>query len=120
METEEAARALCGKYVFLPLSDLPQLDKNTFYFHEVPGWTAFNMKTGDEIGEIVQVLDHGPYPLLKVDLNGTEVIVPLPQNFKIEVDRKQEKLLIEIPDGLVEVYENLGKRRRLKLSKQSV
>lgn len=108
VETEEAARALCGKDVFLPMSDLPQLDKNTFYFHEVPGWTAVSMNTGDEIGEIVQVLDYGPYPLLEVDLNGTEVIVPLPQNFRIEVDRKEEKLLIEIPDGLVEVFENTG------------
>lgn len=108
IETEEAARTLCGKDVYLPVSDLPDLDNKTFYFHEVPGWTAVNLSTGDEIGQIVQVLDHGPYPLLEVDLNGTEVLLPLPQNFKVEVDRKEEKLLIEIPEGLVEVFENPG------------
>lgn len=108
LETEAAARALCGKDVFLPSTELPQLDSDKFYFHEVPGWTAVNMNSGEEIGEIVQVLDHGPYPLLEVDLHGTEVIIPLPQNFKIEVDRDGERLLIEIPDGLVEVYQNPG------------
>ena len=108
LETEEAARALCGKDVYLPISDLPDLDDSKFYFHEVPGWTAVNMNTDEEVGTIVQVLDHGPYPLLEVDLSGTEVIIPLPKNFKIKVNRAEEKLLIEIPEGLVEVYQNPG------------
>ena len=109
VKTEEAAKALCGKDVYLPISELPKLGSDHFYFHEVAGWSVEDLKSGDTIGEVVQVLDHGPYPMLEVDLNGIILILPLPKNFKIKVDRDQKIIRVEIPEGLIDVFENPGK-----------
>ena len=46
--------------------------------------------------------------MLEVESNGTEIILPLPNDFKILVDRDKRVLKVEIPEGLVEVYTNTG------------
>jgi hypothetical protein len=48
--------------------------------------------------------------MLEVEQEGVELILPLPDNFKIEVDRVKERLKVEVPEGLVEVFLNPGKR----------
>jgi 16S rRNA processing protein RimM len=107
--SEEAAKALCGKDIYLPISELPDLGDDHFYFHEVGGWNVVDLNTGDSIGVAIQVLDHGPYPMLEVDQNGTILILPLPKNFKIEVERENKTLKVEIPEGLIDVFKNPGK-----------
>ena len=110
VNTEVGAKGLCGKDIYLPSEMLPELDDGTFYFHEVPGWTVINIEDGEELGEILRVIDHGPYPMLEVENDGKELILPLPENFKIEVDRKNKVLKVEVPEGLVDVFINPPKR----------
>ena len=108
VDSEDAAKSLCGKGIYLPLNELPKLDETQFYFHEVLGWTVLDMKSGDCLGQISRVLDHGPYPMLEVHNGDIEVILPLPKDFKILVDRELKSLIVEVPDGLVDVYTNEG------------
>jgi 16S rRNA processing protein RimM len=110
VDTESGARELSGKDIYLPSEMLPKLDGEKFYFHEVPGWTVVDLENGTELGEVVRVIDHGPYPMLEVDSNGEELILPLPENFKIEVDRENKILKVEVPEGLVDVFVNPTKR----------
>jgi 16S rRNA processing protein RimM len=108
--TEDGARELSGKDIYLPIIQLPKLTGNVFYFHEVPGWTVVDLESGVELGEVKRVLDHGPYPMLEVEARGADLILPLPDNFKIEVDRESKILKVEVPEGLVDVFTNPGKR----------
>jgi 16S rRNA processing protein RimM len=112
VDTEDVARELCGKDVYLPSELLPELDAGKFYFHEVPGWTVVDLESGTELGKVQRVIDHGPYPMLEVDADGDELILPLPENFKIEVDRAGKVLKVEVPEGLVDVFVNPGKREK--------
>ena len=104
VDSEQGAKSICGKDVYLPISELPKLNNSQFYFHEVPGWTVVDLNTGEEVGEIKQVLDHGPYPMLDVDREGVELILPLPTNFKVKIERENKILKVEIPVGLVDVF----------------
>jgi len=108
--TEDGARELCGQDIYLPIVQLPKLTGNVFYFHEVPGWTVVDLNSGVELGKVKRVLDHGPYPMLEVDSGGTDLILPLPENFKIEVDRDNQTLKVEVPEGLVDVFTNPGNK----------
>ena len=110
VDTESGARELSGKDIYLPSEMLPELDGEKFYFHEVPGWTVIDLENGTELGEVMRVIDHGPYPMLEVESNGEELILPLPENFKIEVDRENKVLRVEVPEGLVDVFVNPSKR----------
>ena len=108
VNSEEAAKALCGTDLYLPIKELPELDEKQFYFHEVEGWTVFDLNSGDCLGQITRVLDHGPYPMLEVENDGLEVILPLPKDFKILVDRELKILKVEVPEGLMNVFTNDG------------
>ena len=110
VNTEDDARGLCGRDIYLPIEQLPDLKGNKFYFHEVQGWTVIDLMSGTELGTIKRVLDHGPYPMLEVEQKDVELILPLPENFGIEVDREKNILKVEVPEGLVEVFLNPGKR----------
>ena len=108
VNSEEAAKAICNKNIYLPLSDLPELNDDHFYFHEVIGWDVKDINQGVLLGQISKVIDHGPYPMLEVNCDGVEVILPLPIEFKILVDREKKCLNVEVPEGLVEVFTNTG------------
>ena len=92
----------------MPISELPKLDNKHFYFHEVVGWTVCDLKSGDFLGQITRVLDHGQCPMLEVDNDSVEVIIPLPKEFKILVDRELKILKVEVPEGLIDVFTNDG------------
>ncbi len=104
VESEAASRALGGANVFLPIKMLPKLDNREFYLHEVQGWTAVNADSGQLIGTIGKVLDYAMYPILEVQCEGKEVLIPLPSEIKINVDRDARRLSVSIPDGLLDVY----------------
>ena len=104
VNSEESAKALCGKNIYLPLNELPELDENHFYFHEVEGWDVFDLKNDESLGQIIRVLDHGPYPMLEVCKGDLEMILPLPKDLKIMVDRGNRSLKVEVPEGLIDVF----------------
>tara|TARA_B110000285_G_C15020131_1_gene561117 strand:- start:486 stop:1076 length:591 start_codon:yes stop_codon:yes gene_type:complete len=104
VDTEAAAQRLAGSKVFLPEKLLPELPTDSFYFHEASGWTLFDSLSKTEVGSIVRVLDHGAYPLLEVDADGKEVLVPLPDHMNLHVDRTRGVLEVELPEGLLDVY----------------
>lgn len=107
---EAAAKALGGTNVFLPIKYLPELDENEFYLHEVQGWRVADAKNEETIGTINKVLDYAIYPILEVHSDGREVLIPLPAEIEIRVDRTKQQLFVTIPDGLLDVYLGTSER----------
>lgn len=105
VDTEAKAKAIAGRTAYLPTSMLPQLDGNTFYLHEVNGWTVTDVK-GEVIGTIRKVLDYAMYPILEVHAaeHNKDVLIPLPTQIEVRVDRKAQSLAVDLPEGLLETY----------------
>lgn len=101
--TPEQAGALVGHDLYLPLSLLPELTGNQFYFHEVVGFTVVDSVYGD-IGTIQQVIDYPAQPLFQIMKNGTEVLIPVIDQVIDKVDRKLKTIFITAPNGLIELY----------------
>ena len=103
--TEAQAKALAGKDIWLPLSELPPIDEGKFYFHEVQGWTLVDAATEEAVGTVMHVVEHAAYPMLEVDFDGNgQGFVPLPEHVKVDVRRDQRVLAVELPAGLLDVY----------------
>jgi len=103
--TEDQAKMLSGKDVWLPLGEIAPLPEGKFYFHEVQSWTAVDRSTGKAIGTILHVVDQGAYPMLEVDFGeGSVGFVPLPEHVQVEVQREAQTLVVDLPDGLLDVY----------------
>ena len=108
VNTEDQAKALSGKDVWLPLTDMAPLPDGKFYFHEVQGWTAVDRASEEAVGTILHVVDQGAYPMLEVDFGeGNTGFIPLPEHVTIDVKRDAQTLVLDLPDGLLDVY--LGK-----------
>lgn len=100
---EVAAKKLLRKGVYLPAEVLPELEGINFYDHEIVGFKVIDEEHGD-IGIMQQVIDLKVNPLLQIDKDGTEVLVPLIEGVIKKVDRKKKELHILAPGGLIELY----------------
>jgi 16S rRNA processing protein RimM len=103
VETEEAAQRLVKKKAYLPLEVLPELDQSSFYDHEIIGFQVFDTTLG-AIGVVEDVIDMTANPLLQINLNGTEILVPIFDGLIQKVERKKKELYIQAPEGLIDLY----------------
>lgn len=103
VEDEAAADEIIGREVYLPISMLPKLEGNKFYFHEVIGFDIEDKRLG-VFGKIVSINDSSAQPLFEV-INGTvEILVPMIDQFLMKIDRENKKVIMDLPEGLVEMY----------------
>ena len=89
--------------LYLPLSRLPKLTGNRFYFHEVIGFQVVDEQLG-EIGTCKGFMELTNNPLMQVDHDGTEILIPASSEFVTNVDRENKTLHVTTPEGLVELY----------------
>ena len=103
VDSEEEADSILNCAVYLPLSMLPKLEGNQFYFHEVIGFEIEDKRLG-VFGKIVAINDSSAQPLFEV-VNGTvEILVPMIDQFLVKIDRENKKVVMDLPEGLVEMY----------------
>jgi 16S rRNA processing protein RimM len=103
VDTEQDARILLRKSVYLPAVILPKLSGTHFYDHEVVGFDVIDDAYGP-VGELVTVVDLAANPLLQITQGEKEVLIPLIDGLVQKVDRKNKRLHIKAPEGLIELY----------------
>ncbi len=101
--TPDDALQLVNNNLYLPLSALPKLTGNKFYFHEVIGFSVIDDEYG-VIGTINSFLDFPGQPVMSIDYNGVEILIPVIDKFILNVDREARTMLVQTPGGLIELY----------------
>ncbi|MDR1974710.1 MAG: ribosome maturation factor RimM [Bacteroidales bacterium] len=95
---------LQGKELHLPLSMLPPLSGNQFYFHELKGCSVIDEKDG-VVGVLQEVIDNGPQPVISIiSPQNKEILIPLIDEFIVSFDRQSKIFHIKAPEGLIEFY----------------
>ncbi len=103
VDNEQEADAIMNCEVYLPLTMLPKLTGNKFYFHEVINFEIEDKRVG-VFGKIVSINDTTAQPLFEV-LNGeVEMLIPMIDHFIVKIDRENKKVIMDLPEGLVEMY----------------
>jgi 16S rRNA processing protein RimM len=103
INNEEEADRIVGCEVYLPLTMLPKLEGNKFYFHEVIGFEIEDQRLG-VFGKIVSINDTSAQPLFEVINGNVEILVPMIDQFLVKIDRENKKVIMNLPEGLVEMY----------------
>lgn len=103
VDSEEEADKLIGCEIHLPLNMLPKLSGNKFYFHEVIGFEIEDKRLGP-VGIIQSINDTTAQPLFEVLKNDVEILIPMIDHFLVEVNRKDKKIVMDLPEGLIEMY----------------
>ena len=92
-----------GKNVFLPLTTLPELKGNQFYYHEVTGFQIVD-ENGASCGTIKEINDQTAQHYFITQLDGKEILIPVIKDWILSVDRTEKKITMQLPDGLLDVF----------------
>lgn len=102
---EDAATKLIGAELYLPLTQLPKLTGNQFYYHEVIGFDLIDRDHGP-VGQIKAVNDQSAQVLFIADKDGKELLIPVSDEFLDRVDREAREIHIHTPEGLIDLFLN--------------
>ncbi len=105
VDDEPTADSLMKRELYLPLTALPPLEGNKFYYHEVIGFTMIDTNYGN-VGVITGVNDTTAQALFEVDHHGDQVLIPVNDAFIDKLDREARTITVTAPDGLIELYTN--------------
>ena len=101
--TEALVDQTIGRDVFMPLSALPKLSGNKFYYHEVIGF-EIREEDGKTCGNIVSINDQTAQHYFILDLAGNEIIIPIIKDWILELNREEKYLKMQLPEGLMDVF----------------
>src|SRR5690606_37511498 len=101
--TPEEAEKLINRSLYLPLQTLPELDGTDFYYHEIVGFQIIGGKHG-VIGILENVNDSGAQALFEIKSDEKEILIPVVDEWILEVEREGKFIKIASPVCLIDLY----------------
>ena len=101
----DKAQALVKKKIYIPLIKLPDREDEDFHYNDLVGFTVSD-ETHGELGEILEVNAYPQQFVATVSYQNKEVLFPLNDDMIIEIDEDNQTLLVDLPEGLLDLYLN--------------
>ena len=101
--TIDEAGELKSCTLLLPLEQLPKLDKDQFYFHEVIGYKIVDRALG-ELGIIENIFSGGNQDLISMKYKEKEILIPINDALVGQADHSKKEIQVSLPEGLLEIY----------------
>ena len=105
IETMNDAEALAGMELKVRADSLGALPENTFYHHDLIGCEVC-ARGGDRIGTVKAVEGTMEMSRLVVDGTAGEVLIPLVADICREIDIGARRIVVDPPEGLLELNES--------------
>jgi len=99
--TREAAQNLVQKQVWIPEADFKKYAAKSAPA-SLLGYTIIN--NNKPLGGILELIEQPHQLLCRLEIKGKEVLIPLHEESLQKVDHKKKEVIVELPDGLLEVY----------------
>jgi 16S rRNA processing protein RimM len=101
IDNKEVARKLTPKEAWLEENDFKK-----FAAKAAPiSLLGFSMIEGDtDLGEVIEVIEQPHQVLCAIIYKGKEALIPVHEESLIKVDKKNKKVYVELPDGLLDIY----------------
>jgi 16S rRNA processing protein RimM len=89
--------------LFMEKESLPELDDGTYYWFEIIGLSVF-LKDNTFIGNVTSVIPTGSNDVYVVKdpdkRNNQEILIPAIASVVLEIDLKNERMSVDLPEGL--------------------
>ena len=99
IDSIDKAEKLKTKDLFIKKEDLPSLEEDEFYYHQLMDCTVFNEKD-EELGKVVDILETGANLVLRVQNGTSSFLVPFVDAFIKIVDVENKEIEIVEMEGL--------------------
>jgi 16S rRNA processing protein RimM len=104
VSTMDAAEALAGAELRIAPGDVRPLSAGEFYRHELVGCRVETTE-GREIGDVQRVEEGSGVDRLVIAGRRGEILVPLAADICVAIDPAARRIVIQPPDGLIELNE---------------
>ena len=95
----DRAEALIGAELFIPETELPELDEDTYYWFELIGIEVYNTQE-DYLGRITSIFPTGSNDVYVVKNKTNEVLIPALESVVIDIDLELKRMRVDLPEGL--------------------
>jgi len=109
IETMNAAEALAGIELRVPVDALQPLPAGSYYHHDLIGCSVESPR-GEQIGRVRAVEGDGAGSRLVVESANGDVLIPMVEGICAEIDVAGRRIVVAPPDGLLDL--NVTKRQR--------
>jgi len=99
----DVAKALVRKQVYLPNDKLPERHPDDFRLTDLKGYTVAD-KTYGILGEIIEVHQYPQQHVAAVMHKGNEILFPLTEEWMLSIDKENNTLEVDLPEGLIDIY----------------
>jgi 16S rRNA processing protein RimM len=100
IDSKESARVLVKKEVWLNENDFKKFSASAAPI-SLLGFTIINDKK--ELGEVIEVIEQPHQILCTILFNGKEIYIPIHEDFLEKVDKRNRKLYVALPEGLLDL-----------------
>ena len=101
--TREQAVKLTQKPVWLPEADFKKFSSKTSPIN----FLGYEIVENDKVlGKILEVIEQPHQILCRIDLHGKEAFIPLHEETILKIDKKKQRVIVELPEGLLEIYQS--------------
>ena len=101
LDSREAAIKFLQKEIWLTEEDFKK-----FAAKNAPasllGYTIYNHK--EILSEVLEVIEQPHQILCRLEIKNKEVLIPINESFLKKIDHKKKQVMLELPDGLLDVY----------------
>ena len=99
--TKESARRINQKEVWLLKADFDRYAAKSSPI-SLLGYMMIN--EGEEIGEVVEVIEQPLQVLCKIIYKGNEALIPIHEESLQKIDAKKKQVHVILPEGLLDIY----------------
>ncbi|MBF0099767.1 MAG: 16S rRNA processing protein RimM [Desulfobacterales bacterium] len=100
IDNREAAQLLVGANLFMSKDNLPVLEENVWYWHDLIGMRVFELGVKKWIGVITEIIRTGSNDVFVIKEDDKECLLPAIQSVIQHVDIETKTMSVIVPEGL--------------------
>jgi 16S rRNA processing protein RimM len=101
IDSKEAATKFIRREIWMKEEEV---EKHTRKNNPI-GWVGYRVvDQGKDLGPILEVIEQPHQVLCRLEIDGKEVLIPINEQTLEKIEHKTQTLLLNLPDGLLEVY----------------
>ena len=101
IDTKEKTFPLLQRHAWLPEADFSKYAAKSSPI-SLLGFHIIN--DGTDLGEILEVIEMPHQVLGRISINGKDALIPLHEETLIKIDKKNKRVNVTLPDGLLDVF----------------
>jgi 16S rRNA processing protein RimM len=101
VNTREEAAKIAQKQVWIPEEHFKKLVAKSAPVNLL-GYHIINDK--ENLGPVIEIIEQPHQLLCRLEIKGKDVLIPLHEESMKKVDHKKKEVVVELPEGLLEIY----------------